>query len=157
MSGKKILIFDEPSSDKIDNGEFVNGLWAIRQYVNGATNTNNFELVSVSNQSSFYTSKEFYTSSGPEYSVGPTTNNSIIDPVNGPIRELTIIGSTQSAIEGSSWIVSFGGSNITAGPVIYNLIWEPSTVFGGIGANQAEAGDGYLLVYDSFIGKWRLY
>jgi hypothetical protein len=158
MSSRKIILTLGPTAgDLFVNGSFVNGAWGFRQIVEGGETSTNIELVEVVGQSPAYTSKEVYTSSGTTYSAGSTVNNSIIDPSPAePYRILEIIGPTP-ANDGSSWVVSFGGSNITEGPVVYNLIWSPSSIFGGGGANQAEAGDGYILIYDSLIGRWRIY
>ena len=107
---------------------------------------------------SLYDQYEIETAGGATYIVSSAINNVIIDPTSGiPLSTLTIqIPSTPTS--GTSMVISFGGVNITTGPVVYNLVWDPAYVLAGHGANQAEAGDGYLLVYDgTWANKWRIY
>lgn len=150
---KIILTLSDTAGASFSAGSFTSGLWGIRSTGGSATNV---ELFPISGVAPTFTSKQVYTASGPTYSAGSTVNTSIIDPSAGPLANLEIVGPT-SASDGQTWIVSFGGSSIKEGPVVYNLIWRSSSVFGSIGANQAEAGDGYLLVYDSLINRWRIY
>jgi hypothetical protein len=107
---------------------------------------------------SLYDQYEIESSGGATFIGSTGSNNIIIDPTSGiPISILTI-QLPEIPVDGTSIVVSFGGVNIASGPVVYNLIWDPAYVLAGHGANQAEAGDGYLLVYDgTWANKWRIY